>query len=269
MAQLSAAADPKQAKTLIESALRTVAEDETKLPTLESRSDSEYHLCGGVLLDDGQWLDTFQVRELTGADEEALTKIREDSKFLKGMIERCLIYIGNAPANEQTLEFLLSGDWDTVLIAIRIASFGPTYTHVGTCRDCDEGYETTVDLTKDIPRRTCRKEDVFFTVTGRTGNRYRVGLPKGSVNTRLLSSVSASPGEINTILLSECVSEINGQPVILPEEQMRAMSLSDRKTVLTEIHNRRIGPDLEGVTTNCPHCGAEQRIPLSTAALFL
>jgi hypothetical protein len=70
----------------------------------------------------GELTDTAEVRELTGADEEAIAKITDYGRSLLAILERGTVKIGDKPATKEVLDKLLAGDRDYLLMKIRIVT---------------------------------------------------------------------------------------------------------------------------------------------------
>lgn len=228
-----------------------------------------YELAGGYLRLDGSWTKEFEVRELTGRDEEALARLKDPLDILGGIIDRALVRVGDEPSSPDVVDGLMAGDWETVLLAVRIVTFGATMEYAPTCPSCKTKYELTIDLTKDIAyRRMDDIADATYSVVGRHGTKYSLQPLYGSGQRKVLKQgMDARMADINTVILKECVTDIDGEPV-LTEDQVKDLPVLDRRTLLREIGDRRVGPKLMEVTIKCPACDAEEDFPLTVAALF-
>lgn len=244
-------------------------EADIALPEVTEPPDTVFRLDGGYQSPDtGKWYHEFEVREFTGYDEEALGRIKEPGKLISAMVERGLVRVGPEKTSSDLLDGLVAGDWDTILLAIRIVTFGDEVDRSATCRSCGEKYEYTVNLRTDIEHITLDPDEHAFTVKGRRSKEYGVSVANGAVQRQILSmNDSTSVPEMNTILLRECVHSVNGKPV-LSEADVRSIPLADRRTLIQEIDKRKVGPNIQGVMTKCPTCGNEQNASLSVAALF-
>jgi hypothetical protein len=94
-----------------------------------------------------------------------------------------------------------------------------------------------------------------------------VNLPTGSTQKAIVTSTNKTSAELDTILLKNCVESINGAPV-LGMDDVRKLSLKDRRDILQEITNRNPGPQLSQIKVPCQSCGAEVPLPLTLAELF-
>lgn len=266
MPKISAAEHPDQARALLADMERTLVE-EKKQPDPNPVEELVYRLCGGYFLPNGDWIKEFEVRELTGVDEEYLARMKDSTRFVIGLLNRGLVRVGQIRSSDEVLDGLLGGDWETVLLAIRIATFGDTTTYQATCRQCREPYRAVIDLRKHVEMREVLREDISFHVVGRHGTEYRVTHAYGSAQRKVLEHLDSPVADMNTALLAECVQEVGGKP-LLGLEGARNLPLADRRKLLDEIDKRRAGPDLKGVRTKCPACDFEQPAPLNVVALF-
>ena len=210
---------------------------------------------------------TAVVRELNGADEEAIARIADAGKALITILERATVKIGDKKADQETLDLLLAGDREMLLLAIRKATFGnEVILGPGECPDCGEEQTFIVDLSKDVEIKKLKDEDRQFTVDCKVG-KVAVMLPTGFVQKSIISSGNKNAAELDTILLKGCITSINGSPLITIDT-VKNLSLKDRRTLITEIINKNPGPQLAQITKTCTACGTEVPLPLTLADLF-
>ena len=255
--------------TLPPEVLKTLQEAEQGLSPepaeIAEPSDSHFELAAGYLDLNGRWVTDFEVRELTGRDEEAISKTSKVGTMMLEILSRGLVRVG-PHKGAAALDGLLGGDWETVLLAVRIVTFGDDVEYRITCRECRNEFEATVHLS-ELPRtRLTEPSDIRFTHTGRHGDEYEVCLPLGATTRKLLQNPDRTPSEQNSIMLRDCVERINGRAA-LPEQVMN-MPLVDRRNILQTIMDNKPGPRLEGVAFLCPNCGVENTLNLNIAALF-
>lgn len=226
-----------------------------------------FQLDGGYMGIDGRWLTEFEVRELTGRDEEALGRVASSSRFILELLERGLVRVGDVPGKD-ALDGLQAGDWESILLAIRSVTFGDAVDFTPMCFTCQTKYEITVHIREDLRHVALEgPQDLHFEFTGRHGSVYHVVLPTGSTQRKLLQNMELSMAEQNTVLLADCIESVDGRP-FMGKGTVLDMPMADRRGLLAELSDRKPGPRLEEVTTLCPSCGAENAFPLSIAALF-
>lgn len=216
----------------------------------------------------GELTTTAEVRELTGADEEAISKISDYSRSLLTLLERGTVKIGEEPATKVILDKLLAGDRDYLLMKIRIATFGKDLELSGNCPHCDALQEITLDLEKDVPltKLSDPTADRTLSVECRVGTAI-VEYPNGVVQRKLIESKDKNPAELDTQLLAQCVVQINDDPSIT-ETHIRALGIQDRRTLLRAISEKNPGPELDKIVKTCTACGQEVPTPLTLADIF-
>ena len=268
---LNAASNPALANKIAQEAL-TVVPQEASGPTqvvIPSLPDTTVELPGGLYDPFDNTIETFaEVRELNGADEEAIVKITDPGKALLAILERATVSVGGSPATKDLLSTMLAGDRETLLLAIRKATFGSEIVMEATCSRCPELQSFTIDLNKDLEIKVLedRIEDRTFTVKIKSGI-AKVTLPNGDTQEKLINASNKNSAELDTLLLTSCVSEINDTPVLTPNT-IKNLGIKDRRDILEEIANRNPGPLLSEIKKACGNCGQEVDLPLTLADLF-
>jgi hypothetical protein len=227
---------------------------------------TDVELLGGLLDPIFGMITTAEVRELTGLDEELISKVTDPGKALLTILERATVKIGDQPADKELLDALYAGDRELLLLAIRNATFGSDIKlGPGECPSCGVEQVFEIDLIKDVPLKKL-DGDHTFTVSCKVGE-VVVALPTGSTQKAIVTSTNKTSAELDTILLKNCIESINGAPV-LGLDDVRKLSLKDRRDILQEITNRNPGPQLSEIKIPCQSCGTEVPLPLTLAELF-
>ncbi len=211
---------------------------------------------------------TAEVRELTGADEEAIVKISDPGKALLTILERATVSIGDEPSSKEKLGMLLAGDREMLLLAIRKATFGSEVEVKAVCDKCPEVQTFKIDLDTDVEIKELDDpiNDRRFTMKLKAGS-AKVNLPSGDVQTKIINATDKNSAELDTMLLTSCVAEINDQPV-LSSARIQSLGITDRRDLLEEIAKRNPGPLLSEIKKACGTCGQEVNLPLTLAELF-
>ena len=235
-------------------------------PPLTLPPATEVDLPGGLFDPFKGIISNAEVRELTGVDEEAISKIADTAKSLLAILERATIKIGDEPASKDLIDLLFAGDREMLLLAIRKVTFGNEIKlGPGPCPHCEEEQIFTIDLTKDVEIKKLDGE-AEFTVKCKIGD-VLVTLPKGATQKAIVEATNRTSAELDTIMLKSCVLSINSQTVINPDV-VRNLGMLDRRTILKEIADRNPGPQLGALKKECQSCGQEVPLPLSLADLF-
>lgn len=275
MQQIVAANDPELANALTERILAGLpvgdeapSHEPTPAPAPKMTPPPETLVelpCGIVTMDDGLIREA-EVRELNGFDEEAIAKAGSPAKVVQALLERAVVRIGSSKPSKDTLSSLLTGDVDTLMIAIRRATYGDEIEYEFTCPHCQQEIEPKTHLVNDIKIKEFDEKNRNFTVELRKGE-AKVHLPDWETQQKAANMITATEAEQATLILQRCVETINDMPV-LGADTVRALSASDRKTLVKEIEKRVAGPQLDDVSTGCPACEEVLHLPISVASLF-
>ena len=214
------------------------------------------------------------VRELTGSDEEALTSpslARSVPKYLGALVARGTETIGGKKPTQDQLDSLLIGDRELLLLAIRKATYGIELELITQCGHCDAKDEDFVfDLDDIVVKPAGSLDEVMygFEVNLPSGITARVSLPTAADQDAIMSAGNdKSEGELNTLMLSRVIRQLDGQPLYSPG-QVKAMTIRDRRTILLEINKRTPGPQIGEVKRTCGACEKEFDLNLGLLDLF-
>jgi len=261
---ISAAANPALANNLVKQAMEE--KPQQKEVKIVPPSDNVVTLPGGYITDAGEVITEAEVRELTGNDEEAIARAANVGRALLTILQRGTVRIGDQKADEKILEQLLSGDRDTLLLAIFKATFG-SKTEVPVFIG-GESKQVEVDLNTDIKYKVLTDpiNDRVFTVKGRR-NEFTVQLPTGITQKDIILNSEKSQAELTTLMLEGTVVKIDAAPVV-SKQQVRNLGLVDRKRIVDEINSRIPGPQFDEITVTDPDTGSEVQVPVNFGTLF-
>ena len=267
---INAAQSPELANKLAAEAMSSANQETAKSSIkvkMDLPPDTEVELPAG-LLDPitGHISKTAEVRELTGADEEAISRILDPGKAMLAILDRAVVSIGEEDGSKDIVDLLLSGDREMLLLAIRKVTFGAEVKlGPGPCPSCAEDQIFTLDLDKDVPIKVLEGDREFF-VDCKIG-KVLVRYPSGSTQKDLINSATKTSAELDSIMLKHCVLQVNGQDIIDPNFS-KTLGMKDRRTILEEIGKRNPGPQLHLLKSTCSFCGSEVPLPLTLADLF-
>lgn len=210
---------------------------------------------------------TATIRELNGEDEEIISRATDAGRQLLAILNRGVVKIGDKQASTELLDSLLAGDREYLMLMIRRVTLGDTIPFIGPCSHCSAEGEFEVDLSKiKLDRLDNPATDRTFTVDCKIGS-VTVSLPTGQVQKKLIELKDKTGAELDTVMLRECIEEINGMPV-MDKNQVKKMGILDRREILAELTKRNPGPRLVEASAPCSACGQEVPIPLSLADVF-
>jgi hypothetical protein len=248
-------------------AQKAMEEPEQVIKT-QAPSEAEVSLPGGFILPNGEIVKKAEVRELNGADEEAISKAGSTAKSLNVLLQRGLVKLGDNEVSKEDLDSLLSADRDAILLSIRKVTFGKIASFVIRCTTCSEEQTAEIDLEEDVPVKTLSDPiaDRVWEVDTKKGV-IRVALPNGITQKRLMDNLDKTSAEINTMLLAGCIVSVNGAPSIGAQTAL-SLGLADRTKIVDQILERNPGPRLGEVKKVCKACGEDIKLPLSLVDLF-
>lgn len=270
----SAAEDPAAAKA----AVATILEDPAaKAPDISFPPD-EYVTLPGGLHRGGTVIKHAIVRELTGADEEALAKSSQAVNpfhFVNTLLERGTVRIGDEDEKEtrKLLRELLIGDRDALILGIRRATYGNEIELKDwVCPACGDMSDLAVTL-HDIPAREIETTQDTFDVPLRKGGKATVRLAIGEDQLTIYENLKLSQPERDTMLLSRCVLSIAGRDggsraMAGFSSLARDLSIPDRKAILRELVDRQPGPRFNEIKHTHGACGNEVALLIGVGDLF-
>ncbi|MEV4454359.1 hypothetical protein [Microbispora sp. NPDC049633] len=234
-------------------------------------------LPGGVSVN-GQWITEARVRELNGADEEAIGRAAVSGlpeKIPDAILSCGVISLGDNPVTPALLDDMIIGDREALILGIRRVTYGKTIDFDPlTCRDCGTQMVVKYDLA-DIPVKQLDAETNEFEVTLRDGRIATVRLATGGDQKAVMTASRAkelSTPEQQTILLARTVLRITSadgtQQTAFGTRQAQMMGAADRHAILRELSERKIGPDHDQALINCTGCGEKVEVPVNIDTLF-
>ena len=212
----------------------------------------------------------FEVREMTGADEEAISKpdIKSNAgKVIRTILERCCVRIGTYHQKEvksnkwrEMIQELSVGDQDLILMKIREMTLGDEIESRYKCPNpnCKEDIITTIDVNELEVKPFDGLHEIPFELPrgfkDRDGNILRKGKlrhPNGLDREVLDGIMRKNMGQANTLMLSRCITELEGTKVY--DELVRSLSIKDRNYLMKLIEKHNFGVDLN-IDVECPTC---------------
>lgn len=270
--------DPEAAARLAASILSDDDKDDkdtgtVAVPFITPPPVGVYTLPGGGLIDaDGTCHDEVEVRELTGADEERLSKAEANKnmgRYMQTIVKCGLVRIGeHERPSQRLLDELLIGDRSMILHAIRRATYGDEMALTMICPKCGAAIDANYDLANEIPIK--KLDDLSqrrLEVKLRHDRVAVVRIPTAGDQDALFALQGKTLAEANTVLLSRCLISIDGMPANSMEAAL-ALGAKDRGTLLDEMTEAQPGPKYGEVMIECPGCNSESPSVISLLDLF-
>jgi len=233
-------------------------------------SDSEvYELLAGYRDENGIVHTEFQVREMTGVEEEAISRNEIKSnggKVIRTLIERCCTRIGTYEQSalkekewRDIIQSLTVGDQDYIMLKIREVTIGKEIEVAHKCPNCKQELVTVLDIDEleinpfkgdweidfELPRGYVDKEGNVYT-------KGKLRFPNGYDREALDQVARNNIGLANTMLLTRCIVDFSGLKV--HDSLVKSLSYKDRDYLLNLLKDNQFGVKLETEVT-CVSCG--------------
>lgn len=249
--------------------------------TIEVNEDGEtevFEMLAGYVDENGTLHKTFTLREMTGRDEEAISKAdmkQNSSKVVSVLLERCVLSVGTITRKEvggdkwkDIIRNLYVGDQDFILIKLRELSMGGEIEVTHTCPSCKESMKTflevsELDLLPFKGERTVPFE-MYKGYRDRKGAVHKTGtmrLPTGLDREILTPLAKKNMAQASTLMLTRlCKFE---DEVYVTEDVMRDLTVRDREYLQKLLQDNLFGVNLE-VDVTCTNCGEDFKGNLNT-----
>lgn len=243
-------------------------------PSVPAPPDNAVELVRGYWAN-GTWNRDVVVRELTGVDEEMLSRMKTGRDIFDGIIALGTERIGSVElrgeplsARTEVLDSLLLGERSQIYMAVNAATFGNEKTLEITCGHCQTEQETTILLKEDFPLNVedegVRDEYTYVTTKGeKIVYRLMTGRDMKAAEER----PQASQSEKNSIGLSCVIKSVDGKTPLDMEAFVKSLGMKDRVQLLESLNEKQPYIDLT-LNVTCIGCGEGQQIPLQWEDLF-
>lgn len=224
-------------------------------------------LLAGYIDDNGVLHSTFSYREMTGKDEEAISKgdVRSNgAKLVNVLCERCVVSIGTLTKKEcganwgKIIRSMLGGDIDYMAFKIRELSKGSEVTFTHKCPSCGSKLNTIIQTDEfGIKPFMGQREIDFSLVRGYVDGKkiaHKDGvlrLANGFDREVVTPLFKKNASTAMTMLLTRLMSLNDGTPVV--NNYVNEMSIRDRDILEGIIKDNAFGLDtsLDIVCVNC------------------
>lgn len=239
---------------------------EPDIPQIEPPGSGNVTLMWGVAGEEGERLTRAEVRELNGADEEAMAKLRPNSPsyytdLVDTVLRRAVELVGDTailPSNAASLlGDLIVADRELLFKEIILATFGTERSYEGVrCPACDEANDIEVDIEGIIDVTELKGEPVTQ-VTLRDGRKVDLHFPLGKDQKFVYDTKEeTSQAGYNTRMIARCIDAVDDRPLREHESHKFALELgmADRRKIVTALAG---GPSVKfkEVEVPCTECG--------------
>lgn len=215
---------------------------------------------------------TFDYREMTGKDEEAISKadVRSNgAKLCNILAERCVMRIGTIDKKEvgqvkwgQIIRNMPGGDIDYMVFKIRELSKGTEVEFTHKCPNCGQKLITVMNTSEfNIKQFGGEREIPFELIRGYKDHKgvvHKTGMfriPNGYDREVITPMFRKNPSSAITTLITRCIKFDDGIQVM--SQGISEMSLRDRDILENIIKENSFGVDttIEGLI--CDNCGQD------------
>lgn len=243
----------------------------SRIEVNEDGETDKFTMPAGYIDEDGTLHQTFTLREMTGRDEEAISKadIRQNgSKLVSILLARCVTSIGTLTRKEvggdkwkEIIKSLYVGDQDFMLIKLRELSMGGEITVTHTCPHCKESMKTFVDVSElEVNPFKGLREIPFELPKGhrdKNGVIHKTGiltLPRGIDREVLTPVAKKNIAQASTLMLTR-LCKFDGD-FYITEDVIRDLTVRDREYLQKLLQENLFGIKLE-IEVTCANCGED------------
>ena len=217
----------------------------------------------------GEAVETAEVRELNGEDEEYFLRGKNLRERKARILERAVTRLGDEKPEPEVLMSMPSPDRETMLLAISRATYGDELTLTISCPRCAEKQTPTIDLASDIPVK--KAEHITPKVTLPSGSvvvhRWQTGKDEAAIGEWIDRHPDANRGDINTMVIASIVESIDGVDII-GEDSARRLGLRIRSEIVDYLWEAQPGPSYTDLKHVCSSCNHEAILEVSFEDLF-
>lgn len=236
----------------------------------ESLAARRLSLPAGVLDAQGRVHREVRVRELTGADEEALFERGQASgaRRVSAFLARAIASVEgleDVAVDEAFTARMQLGDRDYLLLRLRQMDLGDAVHQVMRCPACAAKVDVDL-LISELPVRRIAEPAPWHELQ-LAGHALRVRLPEGRDQEAVEALALANPAAANTRLFARLVLDADGRGAP-GEDAVRAWPAALRAALADWLASQLPGPDLF-LDLACPHCRADMSYAFDLDAFFL
>lgn len=231
-----------------------------------------FELPYGYVDEEGAVHKEFEIREMTGIDEESVAKpeVRSNlGKIVTTLLSNCVLRVGSYRKSEmkdtkweKIIRDMFLGDRDFALLKLRKITYGDEMSFDSRCPHCRKPVviEFTLDELEINPVKCDPTKIPFELPKGymdKDGEIHTTGfmkMPTGFDQEQLDAVARKNPGAANTMLITRCVFELGN--VKLSSNTFRELSQKDREYLIKELSDNVFGPKFV-VNTVCNNCGED------------
>lgn len=234
--------------------------------------DYVYDFLKGYTDKEGTLHTTFELEEMGGAEEEAISKAdvkRNGAKIVNTLLAMCCKRIGTLEREDfnksEWLDIIRSldvGDQDIMLLRLREISKGTEVEADFECPYCGQKLKNIMETSEFEIQQYNGVDKIEFELprgfVDREGNTHTKGIirrPNGLDREILDPIARKNIGRANTLMLTRCIESVEGMKNIL-DKDVRDLKTRDREYLYNVLKDNQFG--IKTVTeVECTECGEE------------
>lgn len=260
---------------------REMAEKAEKAKYDATPVDDTYDFIAGYTDSDGNRHTTFQIRDITGEDEEYFGRKSNMHPIKRQglIIERLCTAIGSLRKDEmkpkewhEVIQNLYGADADCIMLHIRANAYGNTLKMSHTCEKCSKAINTEMSFDELEINEWDGEDGIIFDLpvpfVDENGEEHTSGVIKyirqcdREATTPILRT---NPARGVTIMLSRLAEFDDGYKIT--EKVLQKMATRNRNYLLEQLNEHQFGYDMS-TEVECPECGHVFRGSISSGADF-
>ena len=245
------------------------------VPRIESTPNTTLELfCGVFNNNTEEWETTAVVKELTGADEEALAALDADddllyAQYMAALLKRSVVTIGNTKVSDKPdiIDALILGDRDSLFLATVRATYGENREYEIACPHCKKSNDVLIEMSEFPVKQPKSNPQEPLVITLRNGTTQKFRLVSGK-DSQTVGKKAKSIPEQNTILISRCALWNGADKPNDVEKWAKNLGMKDRAVIIDKLLEAQPGPEIKEVEVHCAHCEKLFPIALNWASLL-
>ena len=209
-----------------------------------------------------------EVRELNGEDEEYFAKGRDDGAKITRLVARGTVSLDGVDVDEALISSMPIGNRDTLMLAIRRATYGDDLDLDLVCNACGAENGIIVDLVKEVDVKTAK---TTATVEFRRGGSAKIRWPnpddESAIRLAAEKNKNMTMAELNSMLIGRVLLEVNGQDAF-GEQTAKQLKMPDRRDIVDFLAEEQPGPLFDKIEHECVECGRKSPVKIGYDELF-
>lgn len=209
-----------------------------------------------------------EVRELNGEDEEFFAKGRDDGAKMTRLVARGTLNVDGVEVDEALIRSMPIGNRDTLMLAIRRATYGDELDLDLICNQCNAENKITVDLATEVEIKSAEPTG---TVKFRRGGSATLRWPNPDdedfIRRAAEKNRNMTMAEMNSMLIGRVLLTVNDEESV-GEKTAQKLRMPDRRDIVDFLADEQPGPLFDKIKHECVECGRQSPVKIGYDELF-